>query len=158
MSMKIGGDEDDDSPMSEINTTPLVDVMLVMLIIFLITIPAAIQKLKLTLPNVSYQATTTKPENVSISVRQEADGSCGVYWGLSRVDFQDLAVRAATRWKADFDSITARGDVPSDTNLPEAHIRGDAGTPYRCIGGTIYAMQYGGFLRVAFISNPPHGG
>ncbi|MBU6206291.1 MAG: biopolymer transporter ExbD [Alphaproteobacteria bacterium] len=158
MAMNVGKEGGEDAPMSDINTTPLVDVMLVMLIIFLITIPAAIQKLKLTLPEVSYRPTQTKPENVSLSVRQEADGTCGVYWGLSRVDFQDLAIRAATRWKADFDSIKARGEVPSDDNLPEAHIRGDASTPYKCIGGTVYAMQYGGFLRVAFISNPPHGG
>src|SRR5215217_7394348 len=87
MSMSVGpGADDEDVPISDINTTPLVDVMLVLLIIFLITIPVVIQTVPVTLPKVKYEPTTTKPENVSLSVRNEPDGSCGVYWQLTKAN------------------------------------------------------------------------
>ncbi len=79
MAMSVGGDSAE-KPMSEINTTPLVDVMLVLLIIFLIAVPVVVQNVKLKLPNVRYEVTTTKPENVSLSVTSE-NGQCKVFWG-----------------------------------------------------------------------------
>ncbi|HEV2044529.1 MAG TPA: biopolymer transporter ExbD, partial [Sphingomicrobium sp.] len=86
MSMNVGpADGDEDVPMSDINTTPLVDIMLVLLIIFLIAVPVVLQTVPVKLPSVRYEATQTKPENVNLSVRGEADGTCGVYWNLTKV-------------------------------------------------------------------------
>ena len=151
--MSSGGDPD--KPMSDINATPLVDVMLVLLIIFLIAVPVAIQAVKLELPKVKYDPTTTKPENVSLSVMGEPDGTCGVYWNTTRVEHEELLKRAVDKLKVE---IERQGGVGNpDLELPEAHIRGDVNTPYRCIGGTIYTMQMAGFARVGFISEPPAG-
>jgi biopolymer transport protein ExbD len=157
MSMSVGPAEDgDDVPMSDINTTPLVDVMLVLLIIFLITIPVVLQTVPVKLPSVRFEPTTTKPENVNLSVKGEPDGTCGVYWNLTRVDSKDLLDRAVKKLE---DEIKAVGGVQNITeeNMPEAHIRGDINTPYKCIGGAIYTMQRAGFARVGFISEPPPG-
>jgi biopolymer transport protein ExbD len=142
--------------MSDINTTPLVDVMLVLLIIFLIAVPVVIQTVEVKLPNVRFDPTTTKPENVSLTVRGEPDGSCGVYWGLSKVSATELLDRAVVKLRRE---IERQGGVNAPgLELPEAHIRGDVNTPYRCIGGAIYTMQLAGFSRVGFISEPPPGG
>ena len=157
MSMSVGGEEDgDDKPMSEINTTPLVDIMLVLLIIFLITVPVVVQSVKITLPNVRFDATTTKPENVSLTIKGGANNSCEVYWNLTRVDSAELLKRAVAKLELE---IEKQGGVNAPgIELPEAHIRGDVNTPYKCIGGTIYTMQRAGFARVGFISEPPPGG
>ena len=158
MGMSVGqGDEGEDTPMSDINTTPLVDVMLVLLIIFLITIPVVIQTVPVKLPNVSYEPTTTKPENVSLSVRGDGKGGCEVYWNLTKVNNEELLDRAV---KALEDQIAKVGGVENinDENMPEVHIRGDINTPYKCIGGTVFTMQRAGFARVGFISQPPPGG
>ena len=153
MAMSSGGDPE--KPMSDINATPLVDVMLVLLIIFLIAVPVAIQAVKLELPKVKYDPTTTKPENVNLSVTTEPDGTCGVYWNTTRVVHDELLKRAVDKLKVE---IERQGGVGNpDLELPEAHIRGDVNTPYRCIGGTIYTMQMAGFARVGFISEPPAG-
>ena len=155
MAMSAGPAEGDDSPMSDINTTPLVDVMLVLLIIFLITVPVVIQTVPMTLPKVVFEPTTTKPENVSLSVRASKAGACEVYWGLTKVGPQELLDRAVAKLKLEIDKqggINAPG-----LELPEAHIRGDVNTPYRCIGGAIFSMQRAGFARVGFISEPPAG-
>jgi len=154
MAVALGGD--DDAPMSDINTTPLVDVMLVLLIIFLIAVPVVIQTVEVKLPNVRFDPTTTKPENVSLTVRGGADGSCEVYWGLTRVGAQDLLNRAVDKLRREIDR--QGGPNAPGLELPEAHIRGDVSTPYRCIGGAIYTMQMAGFSRVGFISEPPPGG
>ena len=157
MSMSVGpAEEGEDVPMSDINTTPLVDVMLVLLIIFLIAIPVVLQTVPVKLPAVRYEATTTKPENVNLSVRGEPDGTCGVYWNLTKVDSKDLLDRAVKKLE---DEIERQGGVENITeeNMPEAHIRGDVDTPYRCIGGAVYTMQRAGFARVGFISEPPAG-
>jgi biopolymer transport protein ExbD len=152
MSVGTGGE---DAPMSEINTTPLVDVMLVLLIIFLITIPVAVDKIDMKIPEVRHQPTVPKVENVLLSVRGEADGTCGVYWGKSRVDANRLLSLAAAKFKSEADKL---GPNVTDPNLfPEVHIRGDVATPYRCIGGTISIMQSAGFIRVGFISEPKGG-
>ena len=151
MAISVGGDATE-TPMSDINTTPLVDVMLVLLIIFLITIPVVIQNVKLKLPDVIYDPTTTKPENVSLSVNLDATGRCAVYWNLSRVNHRELYDRALTKMQAD---IARLGSKITADDLPEAHIRGDVNVPYQCIGGTIYTMQSAGFIKVGFISQPP---
>ncbi|MGH6616401.1 ExbD/TolR family protein [Sphingomonas sp.] len=156
MAMSVGGDKAAEKPMSDINTTPLVDVMLVLLIIFLIAIPVAIQAIKLKLPDVRYDPTTTKPENVSLSITTDKDGRCAVYWNLSRVTHQELLDRAVAKLKTE---IERQGGVGNpDLELPEAHIRGDVNVPYQCIGGAIYTMQMAGFAKVGFISEPPAGG
>ena len=154
MAMSVGGDTTD-KPMSDINTTPLVDVMLVLLIIFLIAVPVVIQNVPLKLPDVRFDPTTTKPENVSLSVMQGADGNCAVYWNTSQVGHEELLDRAVAKLKAE---IERQGGVGNpDLELPEAHIRGDVNTPYKCIGGAIYTMQMAGFAKVGFISEPPPG-
>jgi len=153
MSMSVG-DTEEDGPMSEINTTPLVDIMLVLLIIFLITVPVVIQTVQLNLPKVQFEPTITKPENVSLSVVEEA-GACKVYWGMTPVNSQDLLDRAVKKLKAEIDR--QGGPTAADLELPEVHIRGDVDTPYRCIGGTIFTMQMAGFVKVGFISEPEAG-
>jgi biopolymer transport protein ExbD len=149
--------EDEYAPMADINTTPLVDVMLVLLIIFLITIPVVIQNIKVTLPNVRFDATTTKPENVSLTVRGVGPNqlTCEVYWNLTKVGPQELEKRAVDKLKLE---IAKQGGVNAPgLELPEAHIRADINTPYKCVGGAIYGMQRAGFVRVGFISEPPPG-
>ncbi len=152
MSMSVGGDTTD-TPMSDINTTPLVDVMLVLLIIFLIAVPVVVQNIKVKLPNVRFDPTTTKPENVSLSVTGEG-GQCQVYWSQSRVTHGELLDKAVAKLKAD---IARLGTNINPDDLPEAHIRSDINTPYHCVGGTIYTMQAAGFAKVGFISEPPPG-
>ena len=142
MAMSVGpSDEGDEAPMSDINTTPLVDVMLVLLIIFLITVPVVIQSVPVELPKVRFEPTTTKPENVSLSVRGDGAGGCEVYWGLTKVTAEELLDRAVKKLE---DEIERQGGVDNVTELPEAHIRGDVDTPYKCIGGAIFTMQRAG--------------
>lgn len=155
MAISVGGDKAD-KPLSDINTTPLVDVMLVLLIIFLIAIPVVIQTVKVKLPDVKFDPTTTKPENVSLSIKGDGAGGCEIYWGLSRVTSQELLDRAVEKLKAEIDR--QGGPNAPGVELPEAHIRGDVDTPYRCIGGAIFQMQQAGFAKVGFISEPPPGG
>ena len=154
MSMSVGPTEDD-TPMSDINTTPLVDVMLVLLIIFLITVPVVIQTVPVKLPTVYFEPTQTKPENVSLSVRVGSDGACQVYWGMTPVNSTELVERAVVKLRREIDK--QGGPNAPDLELPEAHIRGDINTPYRCIGGAVFNMQRAGFVRVGFISEPPAG-
>jgi biopolymer transport protein ExbD len=159
MAMNVGQESEtgEETPMSDINTTPLVDVMLVLLIIFLIAVPVVIQTIPMKLPKVEFEATTTKPENVSLSVRGGPGGTCEVYWNLQRMDSQQLLDRAVKKLE---DEIKKLGGVENMTeeNMPEAHIRADVDTPYKCVGGAIYTMQRAGFARVGFISEPPPRG
>ena len=150
-----GGPGEDDSPMSDINTTPLVDVMLVLLIIFLITVPVVIQSVPVKLPTVYFEPTVTKPENVVLSVRAHPSGACEVYWGLTPVNSAELVTRAVEKLRKEIDK--QGGPSAPGLELPEVHIRADVGTPYRCIGGTVFNMQRAGFIRVGFISEPPPG-
>jgi biopolymer transport protein ExbD len=141
--------------MSDINTTPLVDVMLVMLIIFLIAVPVVIQTVEVKLPKIAFEPTTTKPENVSLTVRA-VDGKCEVYWNLTKVTAGDLLNRAVKKLEKDIEKAGGVENMnPED--LPEAHIRADIDTPYRCIGGTIFTMQRAGYPKVGFISEPEPG-
>jgi biopolymer transport protein ExbD len=153
MAMSVG-DGGDDAPMSDINTTPLVDVMLVLLIIFLIAVPVVIQSIDLSLPKVQFEPTTTKPENVALSITGQG-GQCQVYWGMTRVTSKELLDRGVAKLKAEIDR--QGGPNAAGLELPEVHIRGDVNTPYRCIGGTIYTMQMAGFVKVGFISEPEAG-
>ncbi len=153
MSMNIGSPNEDgtESPITEINTTPLVDVMLVLLIIFLITVPVAIQTVPLTLPTVTNLPTTTKPENVLLSV----DANCDTYWNQTKIDSkQELLDRGVKALKNEIARQEKKG---GKIELPEVHVRGDKDMEYRCVGGVIYTMQRAGFLKIGFISNPAEG-
>jgi biopolymer transport protein ExbD len=151
MGMTVGTEAEDGAMMSEINTTPLVDVMLVLLIIFLITVPVVIQTVPVVLPKVVNIPTTTKPENVPLSV----DQNCDVFWGLTKMDSTDsLRERGAQYLLSEVERMKQAG---ARIELPEVHIRGDAGTEYRCIGGAIFAMQRAGYQKIGFISEPPPG-
>ena len=154
MAFNVGSPDDEDVPMSDINVVPFTDVMLVLVIIFLIAVPVVIQTIPVKLPNVRYEATTTKPDNVSLTVRNGPGGSCEVYWNMQRVTQQDLLQRAVQKLK---DQIAKVGGVENITEetMPEAHIRGDVNTQYKCIGAAIITMQQAGFQRVGFISEPP---
>ena len=157
MAMQVGEqDQGDDIPMSDINTTPLVDVMLVLLIIFLIAVPVVLQTVPVQLPAVRFEATQTKPENVNLSVRGGPGGSCEVYWNLTKVDNEELLDRAVKKLEKLIKDVGGVENV-TEENMPEAHIRGDVNTPYKCIGGAIFTMQRAGFARVGFISEPPAG-
>ena len=153
MSMNIGSPDEsgEESPMADINTTPLVDVMLVLLIIFLITVPVVIQTVPLSLPKVVNLPTTTKPENVLLSV----DANCNTYWGQTKIENKQVLLdRAVAALRGELDRQKAAG---AKQELPEVHIRGDANMEYRCVGGVIYTMQRAGFQKIGFISEPPAG-
>jgi biopolymer transport protein ExbD len=157
MSMQVGeSGGTEETPMSDINTTPLVDVMLVLLIIFLITVPVVLQTVPVELPKVRYEPTQTKPENVNLSVRA-VNGQCEVYWGLEQVNAEELYNKAVAELEALVRAVGGAQNI-TEENMPEAHIRGDINTPYRCVGGAIFAMQRAGFMRIGFISEPPPQG
>jgi biopolymer transport protein ExbD len=143
--------------MSDINVVPLVDVMLVLLIIMLIAIPVVLQTVPVKLPSVRFQPTTTKPENVNLSVRGGPGGSCEVYWNLTKVNSKELLDRAVKKLEDEIERVGGVENI-TEENMPEAHIRGDVNTPYKCVGGAVYNMQRAGFARVGFISEPPPGG
>jgi biopolymer transport protein ExbD len=145
------GEQEEGALMDEINTVPLIDIMLVLLIIFLISVPVIIQTVPVELPKVANIPTTTKPENVPLSV----DTNCDIYWGLAKMESTDaLRDKGATYLLAEVERQKAAG---SPIELPEVHIRGDAGTEYRCVGGAIFAMQRAGYQKIGFISEPPAG-
>ena len=156
MAMSVGKEDGEDVPMSDINTTPLVDVMLVLLIIFLIAVPVVVETVPIALPATAYEARETKPENVELTVRGGPGDTCEVYWGMTKIDSQTLLDRSV---KSLEDAIAKVGGAENltDETMPEAHIRGDVNTPYKCIGGAIFTMQRAGFARVGFVSEPPPG-
>ena len=156
MAMNVRTDGDADEAISDINVIPLADTMLVMLIIFIITVPVVLQTVPVQLPQVRYEPTQTKPENVNLSVRGGPGGTCEVYWNLTRVTNQELLDRAVEKLEQLIEDVGGVENV-TEENMPEAHIRGDINTPYKCIGGTIFTMQRAGFARVGFISEPPAG-
>ncbi len=132
-----GGPGDDDKPMSEINTTPLVDVMLVLLILFLITIPVITQSVSVDLPKAANIPTVTKPENINIAV--DAEGN--VYWNTARVPTEEALL----------DRIK---QVAIMDPQPEIHVRGDRHTKYEYVGKVIVLCQRGGIQKVGFITEP----
>jgi biopolymer transport protein ExbD len=140
MAMSVGGSGEEQAVMSNINTTPLVDVMLVLLIIFLITIPVINKTVKVNLPRAVNIPTQTKPENITIAV--DRDGN--IYWNDKRTRDRDellnLIKAAAVR-----------------KPQPEIHIRADKDTKYEAVGRVIYTIQRGGVVKVGFITEPDHG-
>jgi biopolymer transport protein ExbD len=150
MAISVGGDPTE-TAMSDINVVPLTDVMLVLLIVFMITVPVVLNTVPLKLPDVRYEPTTTKPENVMLSIKADDAGNCQVYWQTSLVNHDELLQDAVAKLKAD---IARLGNNITADDLPEVHIRGDVNVPYKCIGGAIYTMQSAGFARVGFISQP----
>ncbi|MEY2927059.1 MAG: hypothetical protein RL367_1536 [Pseudomonadota bacterium] len=152
MAMSIGQEGASDGPMSDINTTPLVDVMLVLLIIFLITIPVANKSIKVKMANIAYQPTVSKAENIVLTIRGEA-GGCGVYWGPKKFHISELQDKAVLKLTAERDRLSPK-DLLNPDKYPEVHIRADKDTPYHCIGGVVFTMQRVGFPRVGFISEP----
>ena len=142
MSMNVGtADGDDDEEMnSTINTTPLVDVMLVLLIIFMITIPVVTQSIKLELPKERNVPTQTKPENIVIAVNRDGE----VHWNMERLpDIETLVNRLKL--------------VAVKEPQPEVHIRGDGEVRYEAVGRVVVACQRAGILKVGFITEPPAG-
>lgn len=137
MAMNIGSDEGDDEVLSQINTTPLVDVMLVLLIIFLITIPVVTTSVKVDLPKESNIVRETKPENVIISV--DAGGHIFLYdTPIKNTD--DLLQRMKT--------------FSAKSPQPEVQIRGDARSDFEAVGRVMYAVQRAGITKVGFITEP----
>lgn len=163
-----------DTPLSDINTTPLVDVMLVLLIIFLIAIPVVIQTVEMELPVVPFEPTAGKAENVLLAVTTTDEsgrnpgeagftgatpnGECRVYWNVRPVDSTELVDKAVVHLKKQVEELGGEAAIKAGLveieDLPEAHIRGDVNTPWRCIGGAIYSMQMAGYPKVGFISSP----
>lgn len=138
MAINVGsGDGGEDEVLSAINTTPLVDVMLVLLIIFLIAIPVAIQTVPVDLPKASSVAAVTKPDNVTLAV--DRDGT--VFWNNEK-----MADRSALL--ARLEEAAAR--VPQ----PEVHVRGDREANFEFIGRVVVASQRAGISKIAFITEP----
>ena len=131
---------DDDRAISEINVTPLVDVMLVLLIIFIITIPVITQSVKVELPKAANQATQTKPENINIAV--DKDGN--VYWNTALVPTQEALL----------DRL--RG-IAVMVPQPEVHVRGDRATKYEHVGRVVVMAQRSGIQKIGFITEPDRG-
>ena len=142
MSMSVGSDSgEEDAVMSEINTTPLVDIMLVLLIIFLITSPVVLKLQQIKLPTEINQAAKTKPEDVNIVVNKDGD----MYWNQKKLANTDELFEFLKK-----ESVK----LPQ----PEVHVRGDQETKYEFIGKVIYTAQRAGVQKVGFITEPPDKG
>jgi biopolymer transport protein ExbD len=141
MALRVGGGDDEGEVMSDINVTPLVDVMLVLLIIFIITIRVIIQQVQLDLPKATNLPTQTKPENITIAIDKQG----GIYWNTKPLASQDELL------------THLRGIVREDPQ-PEVHIRGDANVRYQFVGQVLVATQKIGIRKVAFITTPDHFG
>lgn len=131
-------DADDDEVMSEINMTPLVDVMLVLLIIFIITIPVINHAVKIDLPRATNQPNDTKPQNINVSV--DAQGK--VFWNQQEVDPQQLEQRIA--------------EAAQLEPQPELHLRADREVRYERVAEVMAAAQHGGLGKIGFITEPKH--
>jgi len=138
MALMLDSGNDDDQEISSINTTPLVDVMLVLLIIFLITIPVVLQTVQVQLPKETNLPTQTKPENIVISVNRDGE----IFWNMQEID--------------DLEKLVARlKTVSVQVPQPEVHIRGDEDGRYESVGKVVFACQRAGIQKVAFITEPP---
>ena len=141
MAMNIGSGSDEDEVTPTINTTPLVDVMLVLLIIFLITIPVVTQTIPMSLPKETNIARQTKPENIEISVNKDGD----VFWNAQPL--------------ADNEALFQRlKKIAVMTPQPEVHIRGDEKTRYESVGRVVFACQRAAILKISFVTEPPPKG
>jgi biopolymer transport protein ExbD len=135
--MAFGGGLDDDTEvMNEINMTPLVDVMLVLLIIFIITVPVLTHSVKVDLPRADNTPNELKPETVNLAVN--ADGN--IYWNETQVTMEELDLRLATE--------------ASKQPQPEVHIRGDRTVDYEHVIKTMAAVQRAGILKLGFVTEP----
>jgi biopolymer transport protein ExbD len=142
MGMSVGSDSgDDDAVMSEINTTPLVDIMLVLLIIFLITSPVVLQLQKVNLPAETNQVTKTTPEDINITVNKDGE----MYWNQRRIANTDELFKFFAEQSV---------KVPQ----PAVKVRGDQATRYESIGRVIYTAQRAGVQKVGFVIEPPDKG
>jgi len=139
MAMSVGNQEEGGA-IASINTTPLVDVMLVLLIIFLITIPVINKTVKVDLPKAVNIPTQTKPENITVAVDKEGN----IYWNDRKIpqrqELLDLVKAAAVQ-----------------KPQPEIHIRADKDTRYEAVGRVIFTIQRGGVVKVGFLTEPDHG-
>lgn len=141
MAITVTGSDDEAEAMSDINVTPLVDVMLVLLIIFIITIRVIIQQVPLELPKATNLPTQTRPENITIAVDKDGD----IYWNSQKMaDVNDLKSRLRA--------------IVREEPQPEIHIRGDANVRYQFVGQVLAATQQIGMRKVAFITTPDHFG
>jgi len=141
MAMQLGSEGDEDEVIGTINTTPLVDVMLVLLIIFLITIPVVTHTVPVKLPSELNQPYKTKPENINLAVDKEGK----MFWNEREVaDTNALLEKLKT--------------IAVMEPQPELHIRGDQETRYEYIGKVIFTAQRAGIAKVAFITEPPSRG
>jgi biopolymer transport protein ExbD len=138
MAMNVGSSNGEDEVISTINTTPLVDIMLVLLIIFLITIPVVTTSIPVRLPKETNEVRETKPENIVLSV----DVKGGIYWN-------DLKIANTNALIDRLKKIAVL--VPQ----PEVQIRGDGDAKYDSVGRIIYACQRAGIAKVGFITEPP---
>ena len=142
MGMNVGSSSgDEDEVVSAINTTPLVDVMLVLLIIFLITIPVVTTSIQVKLPKEAIQVRESKPENIIISVDQAG----GIYWYDAKVPNTQALVDKLKK-------------VAVAKPQPEVQIRGDLAARYDSVGKVVYACQRAGIVKIAFITEPPPRG
>ena len=142
MAMNVGSpDGGEDEVVSAINTTPLVDVMLVLLIIFLITIPVVTQTVALNLPKENNIARQTKPENIEISVSKDGD----VFWNAQLVPDNEALFQRLKK-------------VATMNPQPEVHIRGDEKSRYESVGRVIFACQRAAIAKISFITEPPAKG
>ena len=140
MSMNVGPSEGEDEVVSAINTTPLVDVMLVLLIIFLITIPVVTHTVPVALPKDRNQPTQTKPENIILSINKDGD----TFWNQKLVPDTATLVNMLKKEAV---------KVPQ----PEVHIRADQDGRYEFVGRAVVALQRAGIYKIAFITEPPPG-
>ena len=140
MAMSVGKDEEEGAAISEINTTPLVDIMLVLLIIFLITVPVIQKMANVEIPKAVNIPTQTKPENITISIDKKGQ----IFWNATPMEDKGMF----------FSRIVAEArKVPQ----PEFHIRGDKGVRWESVGRVIYNLQRGGIVKVGFITEPDRG-
>ena len=139
MAMNVGAaDGDEDEVMSTINTTPLVDVMLVLLIIFLITVPVVRMTIPVELPKERNEIRETKPENIVISV----DSKARIYWNELYIPSTNALVERLKK-------------ISVLSPQPEVQIRGDGRGNYAGVGRVVYACQRAGISKISFITEPP---
>ena len=135
-----GQQEGEDALIAQINTTPLVDVMLVLLIIFLITIPVINKTVKVDLPKAVNIPTQTKPENITVAV----DKAGNFYWNNFQLPSQQSLL----------DHVK---EAAVKKPQPEIHIRADKDAKFEAVGKVLYAIQRGGIVKVGFLTEPDHG-
>jgi biopolymer transport protein ExbD len=140
MAMSVGGSGEEQSVMANINTTPLVDVMLVLLIIFLITIPVINKTVKVDLPKAVNIPTQTKPENITVAVDKEGN----IFWNDRRMPNKE-------------ELLAHIKEAAVRKPQPEVHIRADRDAKFEAVGRVLYAIQRGGVVKVGFLTEPDHG-